>query len=103
MEKLPNGGCQLGNRGSDPKTWAFYTGAHGQEPMNSFEPRSMMQEHPYLIKRASAWRKKYSWIAPAHTFLKYFRKLVRCHLNEGIHNRAHLYIVMDLEQISSHP
>jgi hypothetical protein len=34
------------------------TGAHGQEPMKSFEPRSMMQEHPHLIKRASTWSKE---------------------------------------------
>jgi hypothetical protein len=63
----------------------------------------MMQEHPHLIKRASAWIKKYSWAVPAHMFLKYFGKLLRRHLNEDIHNKAHLYIVTDLEQISSRP
>jgi hypothetical protein len=45
MEESPSGGCQLGDRGSDFETWADCTGAHGQEPMKSFEPRSMMQEH----------------------------------------------------------
>jgi hypothetical protein len=48
MEEPPRGGCQLGDRGSDSEAWADCTGAHGQEPMKSFELRSMMQEHRSL-------------------------------------------------------
>ena len=48
MEEPPSGGCQLGDRGSDSEAWADCIGAHGQEPMKSFEPRSMMQEHRSL-------------------------------------------------------
>jgi hypothetical protein len=48
MEKPPSGGCQLGDRDSYTKAWAHCAGAHEQEPMKSFEPRSMMQEHRSL-------------------------------------------------------
>jgi hypothetical protein len=58
MEKSPSGGCQLGNRCSDTKAWAHHVGTHGQDPMKYFEPRSMMQEHRSLTKRASAWSKE---------------------------------------------
>jgi hypothetical protein len=40
------------------KAWAHCAGAHEQEPMKSFEPRSMMQEHHSPIKRASARRQR---------------------------------------------
>jgi hypothetical protein len=76
MEKPPSGGCQLGDRSSNFETWADRAGAHEQEPMKSFEPRSMMQEHPqhlHVIKRASAHGERtYSWTVPARTFLKCF-------------------------------
>jgi hypothetical protein len=60
-----------------------------------------MQEHPHLIKRVSAWIKKYSWAVPAHTFLKYFGKLLRRHLIEGIHSRVHLYCIIDRKAFNS--
>ena len=53
MEESSSGICQLGDRSSYPKTWTDYAGAHGQEPMKVFKPRSMMQEHRQLSKRAN--------------------------------------------------
>jgi hypothetical protein len=44
--------------------------------MKSFEPRSMMQEHPHSSSEPARGAKKYSWTAPAHTFLNYFEKIV---------------------------
>jgi hypothetical protein len=76
MKKSPSGGCQLGNRGSDSEAWADCAGAHGQEPIKSFKPRSMMQEHLRCHGASSAGIKSYSWTTPAHAFLNYFEKIV---------------------------
>jgi hypothetical protein len=70
MEKSPSGRCQLGDRSSDTEAWTDHAGAHGQEPMKLFKSRSMMQEHPQHIKRASTLREN-SWTTPAR-ILKYF-------------------------------
>jgi hypothetical protein len=53
MEESPNRRYQMGDRSSYPKAWAYHAGAHGQEPMKVLKPRSMMQEHRQLSKRAS--------------------------------------------------
>ena len=37
MEKSPSGGCQLGDRSSDTEAWRNRAGAHGQEPMKTFQ------------------------------------------------------------------
>jgi len=63
VEKPPSGGCQLGDRCSNTKAWAHRAGAHGEYPMKSFEPRSMMQEHCSLIKRANTSRGN-NWTTP---------------------------------------
>jgi hypothetical protein len=42
----------------------------------------MMQEHPHLIKRASAWRKKRQLDKPANFFLKSTLIFVAPSINE---------------------
>jgi hypothetical protein len=45
--------------------------------MKSFEPRSMMQEHPRNSSSEPArGERRYSWTVPAHTILNYFEKIV---------------------------
>jgi hypothetical protein len=68
--------------------------------MKIFEPKSMMQEHPKHLKRASTLRGN-SWIAPAH-ILKYLG-VVAPLFNEVIHKEVHLYCKGDLEPLSSRP
>jgi hypothetical protein len=70
--------------------------------MKIFKPRSMMQEHRSLIKRASTSSRRDSWTALAPIF-GIVGKLLRCPLDEGIHKEAHLYCKGDLEPLSSCP
>ena len=53
MEEPSSGRFQLGDRSSYLKAWTNCAGAHGQDPMKVFKPRSMMQEHRQLSKRAN--------------------------------------------------
>jgi hypothetical protein len=82
MEEPPSGGCQLGNRSGDTKTWSHHAGAHGQEPMKYFELRSMMQEHRSLIKRASVWSKERQLDKPGNLFLNFTLIFVAPSINE---------------------
>jgi hypothetical protein len=53
-----------------------------------------MQEHRSLIKRASAWSREDSWIAPAQ-ILKCTLEIVAPLFHEVIHKEAHLYCIVD--------
>jgi hypothetical protein len=55
---------------SDTEAWKDRAGAHGQESMKVFKPRSMMQEHCQKHK-ASQRGVEDRWISQ-HTFWKYF-------------------------------
>jgi hypothetical protein len=68
MEEPPSRGCQLGDRGNNFETWADCTEAHEQEPMKSFEPRSMMQEHHPLNQASQRVEQRDSWRMPAFNF-----------------------------------
>jgi hypothetical protein len=65
--------------------------------MKSFEPRSMMQEHPQYIIRTSARRKRLNSWTSQQTFLilNFTLVLLRRRLTKGIQSRAHLYYVID--------
>jgi hypothetical protein len=54
----------------------------------------MMQEHRSLIKRASAWSRKDSWIAPA-SYFENTLEIVAPLFHEVIHKEAHLYCIID--------
>ena len=79
MESSPSGGCQLGRGSSNLETWVDCTGAHGQDPMKSFEPRSMMQEHPHrphLDQASQRVEEKEQLDSANNTFLNFFEKTV---------------------------
>jgi hypothetical protein len=84
MEKSPSGGCQLGNRDSDSKAWADCAGAHGQEPMKSFELRSMMQEHLRRHETSSVEEERTAGQHQRIHFLNHFEDFLHRHLTKGI-------------------
>lgn len=61
----------------------------------------VMQEHLRPHQASQRVERIYSWTVPAYTFLKYFEKILRRHLNEGIQSRAHLYCNIDKEALNS--
>jgi hypothetical protein len=92
----PSGGCQLGDRGSDSEAWADCTGAHEQEPMKSFEPRSMMQEHRSIHHTSQREEKKLnSWTSQQILFehFEFHLGIVAPPFTKGIQSRRSLYYI----------
>jgi hypothetical protein len=95
MEESPSGRCQLGDRSSHSKAWTDHAGAHGQEPMKVFKPRSMMQEHCQLSKRASTSSERSDGETNPN-FEKFFGIVAQA-FNESFMKDHLLYDVSDLE------
>jgi hypothetical protein len=75
------------DRSSYSEAWAHRAAAHGQEPMKTFEPRSMMQEHLQLTQASQRGGKRRTAGQHQHIhFLNYFEKIVAPSF-EGRHSK----------------